>query len=60
MLTSVCLTFEPPFSIFSLFVSLQPTPEGLQEFYFDFLFSENVLQIANSWYIHFELKLSFV
>lgn len=48
MLTSVCLTFEPPFSIFSLFVSLQPTPERLQEFYFDFLFSENVLQIANS------------
>lgn len=48
MLTSVCLTLEPTFSIFRLFLSLQCTSEGLQEFYFDFLFSENILQIANS------------
>lgn len=60
MLTSVCLTFNPTFSILSLFLSLQCTPDGLQEFNFDFLFSENILQSANSRYIHSELKLSFV
>jgi len=42
VLSSVFLPSYPMLSIFSLFSSLHFTLGGRKEFYFDFLFSENI------------------